>query len=164
MALTAQRLREVLRYEPETGAWRWAVASGRSAEGSIAGSIDKDTGYRYIQIDGRKYLSARLAWFWMTGEWPPNMVDHKNTRKLDDRWSNLRLSTNQQNQANRGISVTNTSGLKGVGWHRLAKKWRSEIKIDGVSRHLGTFDCPVAAHLTYIVAADRAFGEFARAS
>lgn len=66
--LTQERLREVLRYYPHTGAWRWRVRMGRKMPGSWAGTIN-GTGRRIIGIDGKSYIAARLAILYVTGSW-----------------------------------------------------------------------------------------------
>jgi hypothetical protein len=83
--LTAARLRELLNYEPATGIFRWRVRRTRKAlAGTQAGYVQvslrsKDTGYRRIRVDGRKYRAGRLAWLWMMGRWPRHNVGHENT-------------------------------------------------------------------------------------
>src|SRR4029434_9631151 len=102
--LTAERLREVLTYDPESGLFLWNITtSNRVRAGDIAGNTENHYGYRRIGIDGKLYRGARLAWLYMKGEWPPGRVDHKNRNRIDDRWENLRLCTHAQNVANTGV-------------------------------------------------------------
>lgn len=171
--LTKERLNEVLDYDPETGNFiRKITVNGRSAGktsgrqvGRIAGSRDGH-GYTVIGIDGKKYWAARLAFLWMTGEWPSYDVDHIDGNPSNNRWINLRQATTQQNLRHKRIQKNNKSGFKGVHKHKdadgvWAGKWRAKIKA-GRHIHLGLFDCPVAAYLAYIVASDVHFGEFAK--
>jgi hypothetical protein len=73
--LTVKRLRQVLSYDPDTGTWTWLVSTGRRVRvGGRAGAKKKRRGYWRIGIDGKYYASARLAY--MTGQWPPHLVDH----------------------------------------------------------------------------------------
>ncbi len=159
--LTAERLREILLYNPETGEWRWLVGCKRVKAGDLAGWTDG--GYTRIAIDGSTYRSSRLAWLYMTGEWPPAQVDHENTVKSDDRWINLRLATQSSNQANRNVFRNNLLGVKGVKRIRGTSRFQARIYVDGKSRHLGCFDTPQAAGEAYRVAAEQAHGPFARA-
>ena len=72
--LTQEKLKSMLRYEPETGLFIRLVKCGRFAAGSRAGSISADMkGYKKYSMTvlGKTYLVSRLAWFYMTGEWPP---------------------------------------------------------------------------------------------
>jgi hypothetical protein len=159
--ITAERLREVFRYYPETGRWEWLVNIGtRARKGNEPGWIDD--GRRRIRVDGHSYLSSRLAVLWMTGMWPVNEIDHEDTNKLNDRWMNLREATRLQNAKNYRKPANNTSGLKGASWVTRDKKWRSQISVDGKKIHLGDFDCPAAAHLAYALASAKLHGEFGR--
>lgn len=159
--LTAERARELLIYDPETGAFRWRTSRRKASAGAIAGSTDVD-GYWQIKIDRRNYRGHRVAWLIMTGAWPPDQVDHENLIPGDNRWANLRLATRSQNQANRGRPRNNTSGAKGVRWNRRAGKWQARIHVRCRERHLGVFDDIKAAAAAYRKAAAEAHGEFAR--
>ena len=135
--LTQSRLREVLSYDPETGVFTWRMARGRSPAGAIAGSVRKGSGRREINIDGRHYRSHRLAWFYMTGEWPAELVDHRNRQPEDDRWNNLREATNTQNTHN-SVRKAGASGM--VGARAMPNgRFRSEIRVAGGRKCLGTF-------------------------
>lgn len=88
-------------------------------------------------------------------------VDHANNNGLDNRRANLRLATPSQNNANKLLCSTNSSGFKGVGWRKREGKWRAEIKVNQVKIHLGLFTDPAEAHEAYMTAARQYFGEFA---
>lgn len=159
--LTQARLREVLSYDPETGVFTRLVAtSNRVAVGSDAGTTRID-GYIQIHIDGRLYSAHRLAWLYMTGEWPSDKVDHINRRKFDNRWGNLREANTSQNACNSLVRIDNTSGVRGVSFCKTTNRWRALIVVNGKRRHLGRFDDIGSAAAAYAVAAREAFGEFA---
>lgn len=65
--ITQERLKELLTYDPATGEFRWIVSRGPNRAGNSAGCIDK-AGYRIIEIDGKAYRAARLAFLYMTGD------------------------------------------------------------------------------------------------
>ena len=155
--LTVERLRQVLDYDPETGAFTWK-GNGRNAGGLSA------RGYILICIDRRRYYAHRLAWLHVKGEWPADFLDHEDLDKANNRFANLRSCSKSQNHANRRRLSNNTSRFKGVCWNGQASKWKAAITINHKHHHLGHFDCPVAAHLAYSVAADKTFGEFGRYS
>lgn len=93
-------------------------------------------GYRNIRIDGRAYRVHRLAWLWMTGEWPDPECDHINTVKNDNRWFNLRKATRGQNAANRNANSTSWTGQKGVTWDKRNSKWMGTIyMLDPISEN-----------------------------
>lgn len=166
MTITRERLRERLMYYPLTGSWIWLPYSApgwsHSLEGTEAGKITSK-GYVQICVDNELYVGHVLAWFWMTGKWPDNQVDHEDTIKTNNRWSNLRLATNGQNRANSKSSAS--SGLKGAyPNHKPGKpvRWASVIRVNKKQIYLGTFDTKEQAHAAYAKAAIKYHGEFAR--
>lgn len=159
------RLKQVLNYDSENGEFRWAVYQGPNAkQGHIAGSVSKSVGYRYIKVDRRRYAAHRLAWFYVHGRWPAGLIDHKNTDRTDNSILNLREATQSTNKANRAAPKNNTSGIKGVSWCKAQQKWQVSICRQYKQTHLGFFDCKEDAAATYRRAAEKLFGEFARAS
>lgn len=164
-SLTADRLKSLLKYEPETGIFTWLVARSRNKPaGTIAGSVST-RGYCLIRVDGRRYYAHRLAWLYMVGEWPSEQVDHADTDKLNNCWRNLRAATHAQNISNRAVHKTTESGLKGAYYKRgplRAKPWASIIKLGPKTKHLGYFHTPEEANAAYAKAAGEAFGDFAR--
>lgn len=162
--LTAERLRALLSYCPETGEFRWLVTnSKRRMAGSAAGDR-KPSGYIIIGIDGHRYRAHRLAWLFMTGQWPAHQVDHRDNDRANNKWLNLRAADNAQNQANSKRQRNNTSGFKGVYWNTQRQKWAAKINPGRRQVHLGFFDDPKIAHEAYVRGAKRFFGEFARAA
>ena len=100
--LTQARLKELLHYDPETGAFTWRVdrTNGRRA-GDLAGSTRE--GHITIGVEGTQYYAHRLAVLYMTGKWPKAgmHVDHINRQKADNRWCNLRVVSHSKNMRNR---------------------------------------------------------------
>ena len=119
-------------------------------------------GYRKIRVNGVKYLEHRIIWLWMTGEWPPNQIDHIDTVPDNNKWANLRLATHAQNCRNRKMIKTKIGGIKGVFPFGREGKYRARIRVSGKDVHLGVFDDPISAHAAYARAAESFFGEFAR--
>ena len=160
MTLTANRLRDVLTYDPATGAFVWKVSlSNRAKAGSSPRKLDSK-GYPCVRIDGHLHRSHRLAFLYMTGRLPEGDIDHANGDRADNRWANLREATRQQNQRNKN-SKLGASGVRGV--KRLPTgKWRACITVDRKSIHLGCFSEIDAAKAAYALAAQKHFGEFAR--
>jgi hypothetical protein len=89
-------------------------------------------------------------------------VDHINGNTLDNRTENLRLCGHTQNMMNRKPQINNTSGFKGVVWHKRAQRWYARIQCLDREHHLGSFDHPESAARAYDAAARELFGEFAR--
>lgn len=153
MSLTIERLKEVLHYDQVTGVFTWLkTISSRAVKGRVAGTFDKK-GYRLINIDGKSYKAHRLAWLFVNGEWPPDLIDHINGNKPDNKIANLRLANVSQNGQNKvTILPGNKSGYLGVFWNKQQCKWQAQIKINGKAKHLGLFDDPEIGHQAYIAA------------
>ena len=162
--ITVERARELLEYDPVTGIMRRRITCGsRGKAGTVVGSPGTK-GYLTVRLDGQLYLVHRLAWLIVKGEWPPAQIDHENTIKSDNRFTNLRPATNQQNHGNVPLYANNTSGIKGVGWDKKRKAWAAYITIDCKKKNLGRFKEKTAAADAYRTASIAHFGEFARAA
>lgn len=156
--LSRKRLQELFEYRD--GELWWRMSGPGRIDGRPAGT--RFEGYRIISIGRRRYLRHRLVWFLFHGQWPSEDVDHIDGNRGNDRIENLRAASRSENMCNRGKQSDNTSGLKGVFWHKQRQKWRAQIKRDRKARHLGLFNCPAAASLAYQIAADELHGEYAR--
>jgi hypothetical protein len=155
--VTAQRVRELLDYDPLTGVFRWRAS--RSAckvkPGDIAGSLHS-SGYVRIGVDYTICLAHRLAWLHVYGVWPGPILDHINTVKSDNRISNLRDVSPQVNQQNKRLPRANvTSKYLGVWWNTRQRKWVTGITAFGRRIHLGTFADEDAAYAAYLAAKRR---------
>lgn len=160
--LTHERLKELLSYDPETGRFTWKVNKGSTARIGVQPMSMNAGGYRRVYIDGRSYRQHRLAWLYMTGQWPTHEIDHINLDRADNRFANLREATPTQNMHNLATPASNTSGRKGAFWHKGARKWMSQIKIDGKLVYLGLHKTVDDAAEAYANAALKHYGEFAR--
>jgi hypothetical protein len=163
--LTPERLRELLSCDPETCVFTWRVSRGGHRAGDVAG-CKNNNGYLRITIDGRSYLAHRLVRLYFRGKFPkPGYdTDHIDGDKSNNRLSNLRHATRSQNMANRPAHANNKSGLKGASFFKPLRKWHSQIQVGGKKIHLGYFETAEAAHAAYIVAAQKYFRGYARAS
>src|SRR5215472_5251203 len=110
--LTAERLREYLEYDHETGIFRYRKPKPKVRVGEVAGYLYDASVYRparpsrpviSLKIDGRSYLAHRLAWLYVTGEWPKGQIDHIDLDATNNRWVNLRAADNGKNGANRKV-------------------------------------------------------------
>lgn len=174
--VTPEILRQLLRYEPETGRLFWLPrpremfknqqsygAWNTRYAGKEAFTAIGSHGYLTGAVNDKMYTAHRVIWVIVYGEWPENQIDHANAIRTDNRISNLRVATDQENNRNRGLNSANSSGFKGVSWHAKTKKWRSDIRdSNGKRLYLGIFSTPESAHAAYCEAAKRYHGEFAR--
>lgn len=160
--LTHARLKEVLRYEPETGYFICLIRRRglKFLPGERLGCLQL-SGYWLLEIDGGRYFAAELAWFYVYGEWPEGVVDHRNNRRADDRWDNLRLATWIQNCQNKLIRSDNKSGTTGVFFRKDTGKWSVRIKVNGCYLNIGCFLNKDAAIAARREAEHKYFGEFA---
>lgn len=144
--LSAEVVRSVLDYEPETGMLRWKRRlSSRTQVGAPAGT--RCNGYSKLALFGRQYYAHRLAWLHVYGAWPEGILDHINRNRSDNRISNLRDVGHAENGQNRAEQKNNTSGFKGVTWCEGRMVWRSDISIAGRQKFLGHFkDAAQAAY------------------
>jgi HNH endonuclease len=136
---TAERVRELLSYDPDTGVFRWIKARRAVTVGAVAGS-NYGNGYLRIKINDRAHLSHRLAWLYAHGEWPAAQIDHINGIRSDNRLVNLREATPGENQQNVAAHRSNPSRRLGVAWDKRARKWRARIKINRKEIYLGLFE------------------------
>ncbi len=152
------RLLEVIVYDPDTGVFTWRVGRKKCKVGAAAGR--RNAGYVEIMIDRKVYLGHRLAWFYVHAVWPDGNVDHKNLTRDDNRMSNLRLATVQQNSFNRRAQKNNALGVKGV-CIRSGGRYQAQISIDGKNSYLGMFGTVEEAHAAYATEAEKHHGVFA---
>ena len=155
--LTAERARELLDYDGDTGVLTWKTyRCGLAQAGFTAGTINC-FGYRKIVIDRKQYLAHRLAWLISHGDWPEHEIDHINGERDDNRLCNLRdipRHHNQQNQTKPQASNKKSQYL-GVCWLESRKKWQASIWAKGKTKFLGHYDCEHAAHHAYVAAKRR---------
>lgn len=148
--ITQERLKELLRYDPETGVFTWVgKTNDRIRIGAVAGCVNSE-GYWHVQIDGKKYKSHRLVWLYMTGAWPKNQTDHINGIRGDNRIENLREATNAENQQNRSARGHGKNGSIGVSWHKASGTWVASIGTRGRRKHIGCFKSIEDATLAYV--------------
>lgn len=172
---TPERLKQLLRYDAETGKLYWRprardmFPTQRAFSTWAAQFTDQEAltalnyGYRVGRVDGKNCAAHRVIWAIVHGSWPAEL-DHVNGHRDDNRLTNLREANRSQNLCNRPMPAANTSGHKGVYFHKPTEKWRAQIKKNGVSHFLGCFgnlDDAIAARLS---ASLRLHGEFARAA
>ena len=157
MAVTAEELRRLFRYEPETGKFVRLVSMGRRANvGDVAGAKSL-RGSWVISVHQKRYYAHRLAWLYMTGSWPSHEIDHIDGNPLNNAFANLREATSAENKQNRhGARKDNSHGFMGVYVHARkadgSVQWRARIQTNGRSRCLGLYATPEEAQAAYVAA------------
>lgn len=149
-------LKRKLNYDQITGIFIWKKSNKR------AGYVNNN-GYSYIKLNQKMYRTSKLAWYYVTGEWPTE-IDHKNGIRSDDRFSNLRLCSRSQNNMNKskqGNSCLPKWVRKG---NSKSESYQAILKIDGKTKCLGTYDTPEEAHVVAAKFAKEVHGDFFKAS
>jgi len=117
-------------------------------------------GYLVSYILDYRVLEHRAIWAMHNGDWPTQVIDHINGDRSDNRIENLREASMSNNQHNRPIQKNNTSGFKGVHFHKVTGKWRASIWKDSKQTRLGLFSTPETAHEAYKSACEVMHGSF----
>jgi len=127
-------------------------------------TTDKD-GYHYMNLyrNGKRktFINHKLvACAFIDNNDNKRCVDHINNDRSDNRKENLRWATCQENNRNAKLKIDNTSGVKGVCYYKITKKWVAKLKIDGINIHLDYFDTIEEAKEARIRKANQVFGVF----
>ncbi len=158
-------LRRRLSYNEETGLLYWRHDPTKRSQwngqyaGQVAGGIGLK-GYWRIVINGKLYQSHRVIWALKTGEWPVDVIDHKDRNRANNSWPNLREASKSLNAVNAKMNIKNTSGFRGV-WKRPSGRWAAEYWANGKKKTVGTFDTKEEATSAHMTAYITEFGEFA---
>lgn len=155
-SITAQELRSLLHYEPDTGIFRWIASRGsRATIGAEVGSADS-YGYKTVRLNKKSYKLHRLAWLYTYGCWPSGDLDHINGIRSDNRIENLRDVSRKVNLENQRTAKNNRStGILGVYFDKRKNVFYSRISMHNKSIHLGSFLTPELAQAAYLEAKRR---------
>jgi hypothetical protein len=159
---SVEDLRKLFCYDPDSGQLTWRDSRrGGVKPGDQAGALT--SGYYKVTINRAPYYVHRIIWKMVTGDDPAQLqIDHADHDRLNNRWSNLRLADNRQNNCNRPPQRNNTTGYKGVTFHKPTQKFRAYIKHLGRQIHIGLFPTAEEAYAAYSSKAAELHCEFAR--
>lgn len=148
---SSELLKQLLDYDPSTGALTWRARALSSFATLRAGKIWNERfagqkalnslskrGYLLGVISGKKFYSHRVIWKLMTGDEPPE-IDHINGDRTDNRFSNLRPADRHSNGRNLSIKSNNTSGINGVYWAKTCRVWVAYGRVDRKMYYIGRF-------------------------
>jgi hypothetical protein len=147
---TAERVREVFQYDPETGIFRWLINRYPRKAGDIAGALTFG-GYWRIAIDRTSYPAGRVAWLHFYGVWPNGLVDHKDGNKLNNAIKNLREASSVENGRN-SIAKGYCSDSHG--------KYIAYIYVNRKQISLGRYETEEQAAHARLAGTQKYFGEF----
>jgi len=141
----------------------WRIRNARDA-GQVAGwesTAGCGKEYYKIGLGGSNYNVHRIVYFLANGIDPGSLhIDHIDGDGANNNPTNLRLASHAENLRNRGVQQNNTSGYKGVTWHKQSRKWHAKLRINGCQKHLGLFTDLNAAAAAYEAAARQHHKEF----
>ena len=161
MELTAEIVKELLYYNPNTGKLFWRERPSKYFKNEVdarkwntryAGKEafickEKDYHLKHVKIKrkigaifDKKYSAHRVIWLYYYGCWPKDQIDHINHDPTDNRIINLREASNTENQKNRTLNKNSKTGYTGVSWYEKENKYRARIKINRKEIHLGSYD------------------------
>jgi hypothetical protein len=149
--LTQAELIYHLKYNKNTGDFFWGMGAKKAV------TLLKD-GYISICLFGKSYMAHRLAWLYVTGNFPVGEIDHIDGNPSNNSWLNLREANRNQNSFNCKIRKSNTTGFKGV--ERAGKGFQARIRAYGKRYGLGTYKTPEEASTAYKEAAIKLHGNF----
>lgn len=140
--LTQELVRKLFEYR-EDGCLIWKYHPDKSKKyyiGTVAGMLMSD-GYYRVSILGKKYRLHRVIFLYHKGYLPefPVTIDHITGNRDDNRIENLREATKSQQNYNKPISNSNTSGIKGVCWDKTNRKWKTKVESNGKRYTVGYF-------------------------
>jgi hypothetical protein len=164
---SAEYLRSVFDYNPETGVLVWkhrhdmARAWNAKHVGKTAGCVGP-LGYILVRINRQLFLAHRIIYKMMKGSDPEDEIDHKNGHPGDNRWTHLRDASSQQNKYNRQSVKRKHDLPRGVYPHRCkSKPFGAYIKLNSKRVFLGSRSTPGEAHSLFLAAAEQAQGIYA---
>lgn len=158
--LTQARLKELLRYDPDTGNFTWLVrVGGIVTVGNRAGTAQK--GYIRIGLASKGYQAHRLAYLYMTGAWPNAQIDHVNGVRSDNRWQNLREATHSENQCNVSAQANNAVGFKGVRKSTTGPNYQISVRKNHVVHEVCGFQTAEIANEFAVLMRETLHGKFA---
>lgn len=162
IGLSREELIRTIAYDEHTGEMRWLSPTGNRVKPGDLVRGKTVRGYLRVQINGRRYKVHDLAWIYMTGREPENIVDHINGDTSDNSWKNLREATQALNCRNRKTPKNNSSGVKGVFFRKRDRKWHAVIGLNNRKIFVGAYSDFQSAVSAITAARSLYHGEFAR--
>lgn len=152
-------LREKFKYDPATGEFFYRKNPRPNVNKEARADHLLVRGYYFVAFNNKKLLAHRVAIAIVEGQWPVGQIDHINGVRTDNRYANLRVVTQSQNNGNARINSRNSTGYKGVSREKNGG-YRATICLHGNRMALGYFPTAEEAAETYRRASLKYFGEY----
>ena len=136
MTITQNQVKDLFDYRDGELYWKISLAY-KIKIGNKAGSLN-GRGYLNTKIKGRLYRNHRIIFLYHHG-YLPKCIDHIDGNKINNRIENLREATISQNICNARTRADNTSGVKGVSWHKQTKKWIVQLQVKNKAKYFGLY-------------------------
>lgn len=158
--LTQDEVRDIFFYDPLVGIFiRRKVSKFRPEYLGTFADCNSKTGYKCVSVRHKYYLSHRVAWLYTYGYWP-ELIDHIDQNKHNNRIDNLRECTRAENVWNMPLPHNNTSGVKGASWSKKSNSWIATISVNRKTTYLGKFPTKELAGEAYEAAVNKYRGHF----
>lgn len=139
MKPTQHRLSQLFSYDKDTGVLVRKITVAHNAKaGSVAGCLNSD-GYLHLRVDITLYKAHQVIWALVYGSWPEGVIDHINRIKTDNRIENLRDTTVQVNNINKGVRKDSKTGHPNVTWRDRDRLFYVAVKRNGRQNYVGSF-------------------------
>lgn len=125
--LTQARLKDILKYEPSSGNFYWRNPAYESRRGVLIKPQPKGRGIN-VKLGGKSYRTHRLAWLYMTGDFPEYGIRHKDNDRMNNAWDNLEAETSDL-RGKGGAINRKKSRIAGVNWDKESNEWQVTITL-----------------------------------
>ena len=157
--LTQDELKYKFHYDPDTGLFTYKKSYFKTNIGKVAGE-KSGAGYILLRVNNKVYYAHRLAWLYVHGTEPLELIDHINRIRNDNRIVNLREASKAENGYNRKIGNNSSSGIKGISWCVRHKRWVARVSVNKIRKCIGYFRSISDAESAIADARKKYHGEF----
>jgi hypothetical protein len=159
--LTQEKAHSLFKYTDGMLYWKIRPKYSRKPKGDMEAGTKSGHGYKKITFNKKRYYVHQLMYLMHYG-FIPKLIDHIDGNKSNNNIENLREATKSQNACNSNMNINNSSGYKGVAWHKTAKKWVVQLIVNDKQKYFGCYDDIELADLVAQEGRNKYYGEFAR--
>ena len=157
--ITQNLLQELFDYKD--GELSWKKSRGNAKAGQVAVHLNEKIGYYRLTLFKKVYMVHRIIFMYHKG-YMPEIIDHSDNNRLNNRIENLRQASRSTNMLNSKLHKTNSSGVKNVHWNKTDKRWIVMVRKNKERTYLGSYEDLELADLVATEARNLYNGQFAR--